>query len=247
MAAQDEEQLGWNCLNVEDYDGAERHFRRALELEPFRAESLNGLGMIYLVDGELDQARELFEMALTQAERHLPRKKRTTGWEDPEVRPYLRGLFYLALTNAEDGEWDHVGAPLEELIAWDIQGMDGDAYFLLAQAYHRTGQWEQAVHAYLEAGERRPEAFYSIGLIYFQWNRLRDAERFWLRALRRQPHTSFLITRYPRVRPIRVGRDSDQEFYTAAQYIDANADLWTEEARRALERVCQQQVAMGQG
>ncbi|MDA8195192.1 MAG: tetratricopeptide repeat protein [Thermaerobacter sp.] len=246
MTERDDERTGWDKLETGHYEEAETAFRSVLEINPLHSSALTGLGVIYLAAGEVDQARDLLEMALSQAERELPRKKRHARADDPLVRPYVRALFYLAVASAEEGEWEQVVDPLEDLMAWDASGFNGDAILLLAQGYHRTGRLEEAARTYLESGDKHPEALYSLGLVYFQQGRVKDAERFWLRALRRHPELAFLIARYPRVRALPLSPIRHREFSANAEYIEATVDLWPMEARAALDKMCQQ-AALGSG
>ncbi|MHB1610412.1 MAG: tetratricopeptide repeat protein [Sulfobacillus sp.] len=234
MLAQEEEQLGWKNIASGHLEHAESHFRRALELDPFRADALNGLGTVYLEWGELAQALELFQMAIAQAELGLPRKKRHTGWEDESVRPYLRGLHHLAMTLSRLEYWDGVREALEELLAWDPAGMGGAVFSLLGHALHRCGKLPEALHAYREASESA-EVQYSIGLIYFESNRAKEAEKAWRRAIGQLPDVVPLVRYYPVVQPINGASDSD--FGRAARYVGLQRDLWTDGAREALGRV----------
>lgn len=234
VLAQEEEQLGWQHIENGQLEHAESHFRRALELDPFRADALNGLGTVYLKWGELSQALELFQMAIAQAELALPRKKRHTGWQDESIRPYLRGLYNLATTLSRLEYWDGVRESLEELLAWDPAGMDGTIFYLLGHAYHRLGRLAEALHAYREASGTA-EVDYSMGLLYLESQRTRDAERAWTRAIHHLAEVVPLLRYYPRVQPISsVG---DTTFSRAARYVELQRDLWNEKACQALGRV----------
>lgn len=247
LVADDEERLGWLSIQSGEYQIAERHFRQALAVDPFRADALNGLGVILLKEGDLEQARELFEMALSHAEQELPRRKRHTGWNDDSVRPYLRGLYYMALLFIQDDHWDQVRQPLEELVAWDSSGIDGEAYYLLGQAYHRLGRLEEAIDAYRNAQDHYAEVTYSIGLAYFDLKKMQEARRIWQEAIRQFPEIALFVSYYPRVRPIPLKRSDSTHFLQASRYIEQNGDLWTEESRRTLNELTRGEVASGNG
>ncbi len=231
MLAPEEEQLGWKHIANGQLENAESHFRRALELDPLRADALNGLGTVYLEWGELEQAQELFQMAIAQAEIQLPRKKRHTGWDDEVVRPYLRGLNQLALTFSKMDYWPGVQHALEELLAWDAEGMQGRAFSLLGEAYLRTGHLAESLHAYQEA-PHTPETDYTLGLIFFISGQVREASQAWERAYQKLPEALPLLCHYPVVRAI--GGASDTNFGRAARYAFTFTDLWTVESRVAL-------------
>lgn len=233
MLAPEEEQLGWKHIANGQLENAESHFRRALELDPLRADALNGLGTVYLEWGELEQAQELFQMAIAQAEVQLPRMKRHTGWDDELVRPYLRGLNQLSLTFSKMGYWAGVQQALEELLAWDQEGLQGRAFALLGEAHLRSGHLTEALSAYQKA-PHTPEIAYTLGLVFFANGRRKEARQAWLEAYRRLPEALPLLCHYPIVRAI--GGASDTNFGRAARYAFAIQDLWTTESRAELEQ-----------
>lgn len=165
----------------------------------------------------------------------------------PDVRVYVRALFYLSVLYAEEGQWERVIDALEDVKAWDSSGLGGDVSLLLAQAYHRSGRMDEAVDAYSEASEVHSESLYSLGLVCYQIGKVREAERYWLRAVRHHPELAFLIARYPRLRALPVASSEDRQFSTNAEYVEATADLWSAQAREALDHLCLQEAASGNG
>lgn len=243
MSELDEGQLGWNSISAHNWDEAETHFRKALEHDPFHADALTGMAALYLRAGDADQARELCEMATAQAERHLPRTKRHTGWDDERIRPYIRALYYLAKSYIDQHAWALAQPALEEVVAWDVTGMQGKALDLLAQVLYRIERLEESVHAFLEAAEYLPEDYYSAGLVLFHLGKRREAERFWRRGLERRPRLAQLISGYPRVVPNPRGAHSDAEFGRAVDYLHHQGELWDAEAKEVLDGLYQRRVA----
>lgn len=241
VVAQEEERLGWQQVERGRLDEAELHFRRALELDPFRADALNGLGVIWMSWGELEHAQEFFQMAIAQAQLNLPRRKRHTGWEDANIRPYLRGLYHLAGTWVQQGLWEDAREPLEELLAWDPSGMNGEASYLAGQMYHRLGEWEEALAYYEAALERHPIAYYSMGLVYYEVERLKEADRAWAKALGVAPEACAFIAHFPQVIPIPLGEPVDDSFVVSSQYVRDNIDLWGDGARARIRAFCGRQ------
>ncbi|MCL5117075.1 MAG: tetratricopeptide repeat protein [Firmicutes bacterium] len=243
MSQLDEGQQGWMSMDSQDWGSAEQHFRKALELDPFHPDALTGMAALYLRAGDADQARELCEMATAQAERDLPRTKRHTGWEDLKIRPYIRALYYLALSYIEQHAWALAQPALEEIVAWDVTGMQGSALDLLAQVLHRIGRLEEAVHAYLEAAEYLPEDYYSAGLVLSKLGKRREAERFWRRGLERRPRLASLIAHYPHVMPNPRGGFYDKEFAQGVQYLQYQGELWDNDSKVELAGFYQRRVA----
>lgn len=243
MSKEDESSQGWGCLADRDWDGAEQHFKRALEGDPFFPDALTGMAALYLRGGDMEQARELCEMATAQSEHLLPRTKRHTGWTDGSVRPYLRALYYLALTYIRQQAWALAQPALEEIVAWDVTGMQGEALNLLAQVLHRIDRREEAVHAYLQAAEYLPEDYYTAGLVLWQLGKRREAERMWRRGLERRPALAALIVHFPQVVPHPRGGDRDEDFGRIVDYLEYQGELWDEASRAELMMLYERRAA----
>lgn len=234
MSAWDEGQQGWASVEGQVWSDAEKHFRKALEMDPFHADALTGMAALYLRAGDPEQARELCEMATAQAERDLPRTKRHTGWDDAQIRPYIRALYYLAMTYIDQHAWALAQPALEELVAWDVTGMQGRALDLLGQVLYRIDRLDEAVHAFLEAAEYQPEDYYSAGLALHKLGKVREAERFWRRGLERRPRMAQLIAYYPRVMVNPRGSFWDKEFADCVNYLQYQGELWDAVSQGAL-------------
>lgn len=243
MGKEDDIVQGWEYLANRAWMDAEAAFKRALAEDPFYPDALTGMAALYLRSGDIEQARELCEMATAQAERSLPRIKRHTGWTDETVRPYLKALYYLALSYIRQQAWALAQPALEEIIGWDITGMQGEALDLLAQVLHRIERREEALHAYLEAAEYFPEDYYTAGLLLFQMGKGREAERYWRRALERRPELARLIAHYPRVVPHPNGGFQDQDFGRMVEYLEFQGELWDSRSQAELAHLYERRLA----
>ncbi|MDA8207322.1 MAG: tetratricopeptide repeat protein [Thermaerobacter sp.] len=244
MSKENETQRGWECLAKQQWTAAETNFRGVLEVDPFFPDALTGMAALYLRAGEAEQARELCEMATAQAERDLPRTKRHTGWDDEKVRPYLRALYYLALSYIRQEAWALAQPALEEIVAWDVTGMEGVALELLAQVLHRIERRDDAIHAYLQAAEYFPEDYYTAGLLLFQAGKAREAERLWRRAWERRPALARLIVHYPSVVPIPRGGFNDEAFGRMVEYLKYQGELWDAASKAELASLYERRVAL---
>ncbi|MDA8200776.1 MAG: tetratricopeptide repeat protein [Thermaerobacter sp.] len=244
MAAREEEMLGWKRLEQGQLDRAEGHFRRSLEMDPDRVEALNGLGQVYMAWDELDEAAELFQMALAIAEPNLPRGKRRTGWHDPHVRPYLRSLHLLAMTRIRRGAYQSAAEPLETMLAWDATGVDGEAYLLLGQCRQRLGEVEVADACYEKARLKHPHAWYLYGLTRLLLGHGPDAVHCFKAAVDVVPEVAPLLAFYPRVRGI--GGEGAPRHRQAVQFVNATVDLFTRESRELLRSLMTGEVASAQ-
>ncbi|MCL6563917.1 MAG: tetratricopeptide repeat protein [Firmicutes bacterium] len=239
MIAADEEKLGWKEVESGRLEAAEAHFRRALELDPERADALNGLGVVYLSWGEYAQAEELFAMAVRQARERLPQRRRVGRQDAEALVPYWRGLYQLAVTFARQGLWEEVLPPLDTLLGWGPSPYTADAFFLLGEAQHRLGHRKAAALAYEEAAQERPLAWYALGLVERQVGFEDDAWEHFAKAVRRAPEAAPLILFYPKVLALPVFPSASESFAEAAGFVAEQIDLWDEASREMLFEVWQ--------
>lgn len=235
MAASDQEVLGWRCLEEGRLEEAEGHFRRCLELDPDRVDALNGLGSVYLAWDELDEAAELFQMAIAMAETALPRQKRQTGWKDPQVRPYVKALHSLAMTRLRRQAFDEALAPLEEVVAWDPSGLEGEAFLLLGYCRHRAGDLKGALDCYGKARAKHPAAWYLKGLSAFLLGQMFEAQKSFRAGLQLMPEIGPLIAYYPRVRGL--PGQGNLDYQEAVGFVESTIELWTPDAQALLRQV----------
>lgn len=243
MVAFEEEELGWLEMQAGQLEAAEDHFRRALELDPMRSDSLIGLGVVYLTWGELEDAEELFEMARMRAEVDLPKPGSPRRRNDPLVVPYLRALYHLAVTSIRQGLWDEAEVVLQQILVWDDHGMDGEAFPLLAEAYHRRGRLEEAAHYYERALDRDLWSWYSLGAVYLSMGNRAAAQSVLSHALEQAPEVGCWIMYFPKVVPLPNGTLLDDTFRQAVSYLVDHIDLWPEPLRKGLAAIAERLVA----
>lgn len=243
MQPTDEERLGWQEVERGAFDAAEDHFRRALDLDPSRPDSLSGLGLVYLSWGDLDEAEELFQLALLQAEKGLPRKKRRTSGRDPVVQPYLRALYHLAITYVRQDLWEESVEPLEQILAWDPEGMEGEAFPLLAEAYHRLGLATEAIYYYRAALDYDIWSWFSLGALYLSRGEVDEATTILRHAVNERPEAARWIAHFPKVVPLPNSAIDDVPFVDAVGYLVDHMDLWPASARAFLRQTLESSPA----
>ena len=243
MVAFEEEEMGWLEMRAGQLEAAEDHFRRALELEPTRSDSLIGLGVVYLAWGEVEDAEELFHLALVRAEERLPQKRGSQAGTDPKVRPYLRALYHLAVTAIRRSLWEEAEVFLRQMLAWDPDGMEGEAFPLLGEAYHRRGRLEEAAYYYECALERDLWSWYSLGAVYLAVGKEAAAEPLLRHALQKAPELGRWIMYFPKVVPLPGGTIADDAFRQSVSYLLDHIDLWPESSRLALRSMAERWVA----
>ncbi|MEM6333851.1 MAG: tetratricopeptide repeat protein [Planctomycetota bacterium] len=164
--------VGQHLERVDRVEEAERSYRRAIELDPTHARSLNNLGTILAERGQLEDARVLLERAtqtsnialhhynLAEVYRQQARledavaKLRDTLEFDPDNAKALNSLGFLLLTR---GRVDDGVALIEA--AYESDPTLHAARTNLATAYVQTGRWQDAAQLLdtLNARTGRPD------------------------------------------------------------------------------------------
>jgi putative thioredoxin len=115
--------LGVESVRVQDMGGAAQAFAQALQLDPQNIKALAGLGRIYLIGGDIDQARQILAMAPAES-------------TDPDLVSARAALELASEEPSETGE-------LERRVAADPA--DHQARFDLAGALAANGELDEAV------------------------------------------------------------------------------------------------------
>jgi tetratricopeptide (TPR) repeat protein len=237
VAAEDLEREGWQYLAEGRLEEAEGMFRRALELNPDRAEALMGLGQVYVAWDDVDDAIELFQMALSLIEPRLPRGRRRVSPSDPVVRPYCDGLAWLAFARMRRDQWQEAIAPLEEILAWDPGGRDGEIWLWLGLCHHRLGQWSDALRCYDRARPKQPAGWYLYGLVAIKTGATAEAVKSFRVGADVWPEAAPLLAYYPRVRGLDrhpTPPAPDDRHADAVHFVEATIDLWTADDQKVL-------------
>ncbi|MBP7051560.1 MAG: tetratricopeptide repeat protein [Phycisphaerae bacterium] len=139
----------WEFLKSNDYDGAERQARKALELNPKNADALYYLGLAMFGQEQYDEAID----HMSEAAELKPRES--------EIRTQL-GVACIA-----KGQLDRAEGHL--LKAVKIAPDNSEAYFNLGVAMYRRGDRRRAIENWQQAVQIRPndyEAHHNLGLAF---------------------------------------------------------------------------------
>jgi len=120
-------------MRKQQYQAAREHFERAAKLAPGNPDMVYMLGMIDYKEGHFDQARTKFEQVLTMYPGHE------------------RSLLGLGEIQLRSGDPAGAAQTLEK--AFQANGADWRAQFLLAQAYHDQKEYEKAAARAKRAAE----------------------------------------------------------------------------------------------
>ncbi len=163
--------LGLAYLDQGMYRRALEHFERASREKPGYADILCYLGAAYFYLGEENKAREALEGSL-------------------KISPdYRKAQNYYGLLLYSMGESERA----VEYLSSAVNGEENNqsASISLALMHMRKGNLEEAMgilHGILESGGESADLLYFVGEVNMGLNILEEAERFYRRALEKNPH-----------------------------------------------------------
>ncbi|UCF87226.1 MAG: tetratricopeptide repeat protein [Nitrospiraceae bacterium] len=170
--------MGNASLKLNNMKGAERYYREAVRISSndrklyYLNESFYSLGMLYLMNRELQQAKELINKFSHRIESYKPR--------------ILTG-FYMSLSSDADGALREYRA-----IAHETKGIDRVVvYTLMGDAYRDKGLWNRALEKYRESVSLDPgfsSAYYGIGASYLGKRDIQQARHYISKALSIDPN-----------------------------------------------------------
>lgn len=166
------EGAGLLFLRERRYEDAKRHLTVALERDPLRWQSLNGLGMMADLDGEHTQAVAYYRQALT-----IPPEVE----QQPDKAVLLNNLgysLYLA------GDW-------QQALQYFHQALNYDPDFErtwqnLGLVYTRKGEYDRALDAFRRVMDK-PEAYNNIGFVCMINQDYDAAAHFFQKAIKLSP------------------------------------------------------------
>ncbi len=148
----------WEFLKSNDYEGAERQARKALELNPKNADALHHLGLALFGRGRYDEAIQ----CLSDAVKIKPN----------EAEMYIQlGVVLLA-----KGKLDDAVRQLQKSL--EIAPNSGEAHFNLGVAMFRKGDRPKAIEHWQRAAQLRPEdheAHFNLAQAFEQERRIDQA------------------------------------------------------------------------
>jgi tetratricopeptide (TPR) repeat protein len=169
----------WECFKSNDFDGAERQARRALELNPANGNALHYLGLAFFGRGQCEEAlRHLSQAAAVQP-------------ADGRVQVDLASV-YIGLGRLDEGV-RHLHTALE--LAPELR----EAHFNLGVVEFRRGNKAQALECWLRTAELDPhnyEAHHNIALLLDEMGRPDEALDHYRQAARLQPDDGEALVRF---------------------------------------------------
>jgi len=166
------EGVGLILLRERRYDDARRHLTAALEKEPQRWQSHNGLGMLADLEGDYAQAAAHYSQAL-----ELP----PGIVQQPETALLLNNLGYSLYLS---GDWE--GALTHFHKALDYNPDFERAWQNLGLVYTRQGEYDRAMEAFRHV-MAKPEAYNNMGFVCMINQQYEQADYFFRQAITLSP------------------------------------------------------------
>ncbi|MGE5294607.1 MAG: tetratricopeptide repeat protein, partial [Solirubrobacterales bacterium] len=160
----------WEFLKSNDYAGAERQARKALELNPKNADALHHLGLAQFGRGQYDEAIQ----SLSEAARLKP----------TEAEMYIQlGVVLLAKGRLNE-------AVTQLLKSQELAPDSGEAHFNLGVAMFRMGNRPEAIKQWQRAVELRPddhEAHFNLAQALEQERKIDEAIQHYRLVVQAKP------------------------------------------------------------
>jgi tetratricopeptide (TPR) repeat protein len=198
-------------LKADDFDGAERQVRKALELNPSNPQAHYTLACILERKGMLDEATSHLSEAVrldpnyADAHYNLAQAMLRAGKLDEAIRhlsvivqrepDHAKAQQSLGAILLTKGMLEDAESHLSEAVRLDPN--NADARYNLAQAMLRQGKPDGAIQHLLEAVRLKPDdpdAHYQLGLALAQQDKADEAIRHWSQAVHFRP--DFVEARY---------------------------------------------------
>lgn len=163
----------WEFLKSNDYDGADRQARKALELNPKNPDALYYLGLAMFGRKQYDEAIE----RMAEAAKLKPK--------DAEIRTQL-GVVCIA-----KGQLDRAVGHLQKAI--EIAPDNSEAYFNLGVAMYRRGDKAKATENWRRSLQLKPndyEAHYNLALVLGEQGQADQAIEHYRRTVELKPDHS---------------------------------------------------------
>jgi Tfp pilus assembly protein PilF len=186
---------GMLALTSEQYEKAEREFRRAVELDPLYDAAFYGLGQVHMATRNYPQAVKAYLDARNAFEAGQAADKLDAVAADRRLRDQLqaskdygRTLQRMSATNSPGlaaaiernrEEQRQLEARLSRAKGAPPLPVPAGLSMALGSAYFRTGDLENAERAYVDAVKTDPgfgEAHSNLAVLYLQTGRYREAD-----------------------------------------------------------------------
>lgn len=243
--AQDLVYDGWEALG-ENVRQAERHFRKALEGDPFLADAYNGLAGVAEARNNLAAAeahyRKAYELARETLGTESP--KAFYWWGELETRPYMRARQGLGWIYWQTGRYHEAIGEYETLLRLNPNDNQG-ARYVAAPLYQLAGDLEGARKAYERYARSYrddwgdPHHSFCWGLALYATGRPEQALLRWHAAFFQNVYLAPLLLNEP-LPPTDLWLNTNLKWPDYAEdYLDLYGVLWEQapDARQVLRRL----------
>jgi len=195
--------IGNAYLKLSDLNGAERYYKKVVLISGkdkrphFLDDSAYSLGMVYLFEGKLKDARDLMDIFENTVESYRPQ--------------ILKG-FYKALNNDIDGALRDYNGILDQ-----TKGMDSVVVLtLMGDAYRNGGLWDKARESYSRAISLDPgfaAAYYGMGVAFMGQRDIEHAYEYFDKALSIDPENVLALADMADLLLIKKSKPEDALIY----------------------------------
>jgi tetratricopeptide (TPR) repeat protein len=181
------------------YKAAEKHFKKALKLDPTLVEAKTNLGYLWLAQEQPKKAIPAFQAAL-------------------KINPnHLSALNGLANAYVLQKELPQAEATFEQLIK--LAPGQADYWFNLGSVFQKEGKPEEATHAYQQALKAEPDhqrALFNLATLSHNQGDLNEAKRYYEQAKKAGIETPIGLEVLRRLRTLDTTQQGSEKIDTSS-------------------------------
>ena len=241
---------GWRLFEQRRPGAAEKEFRAALEADGSLQDARVGIGMARLSAGNAAGAKEELGAVLAAGEAKIAKlraKGSKDAFEQPELQPYIRAAHALGCLAYDEERYADAVKDLERVHAVDDGSVGIEARLIAAKSLMKMEKAADAVAvlepaAKLEGGAAR--ANLGLALAHFTTGAEAQAKKALSAALAANPHYGKTLLGRIRRRVENVAGAQAGSIEEALLYAQTYGDVWTDDAKKFLEKVMAEKLAV---
>jgi tetratricopeptide (TPR) repeat protein len=240
---------GWRLFEQRRPGAAEREFRAALDAKPDLVDARVGIGMARLSAGNPDGAKEELGAVIQSSEKlaaDLRNDKVKDAFSRPEAQPYIRACHAIGCLAYDQDRFADAVTDLERVYAVDEGTVGTEARLIAAKALMKLEKAADAVAVLepaiaSESGGSR--ARLGAALAHFVAGDEGKARADLSAALDANPHFGKTLLGRIRRRVENVAGAQAGSVEEALVYAQTYGDVWTDDAKKFLEKVVDERSA----
>ncbi|HXU00314.1 MAG TPA: tetratricopeptide repeat protein [Polyangia bacterium] len=233
---------GWRLFEQRRPGAAEKEFRAALAVDSSLQDAHVGIGMARLSAGNADGAKEELTAVVSAGEAQMAKlrdKEKKNAFDEPEHQPFIRAAHALGCLAYDEERYADAVKDLERVHSVDDGAVGVEARLIAAKALMKMEKAADAIALLepatkLDGGEGR--ANMGLALAQFVAGGEAKAQKALDAALAANPHYGKTLLGRIRRRVDNVAGTQPGSIEEALLYAQTYGDVWTDDAKKFLEK-----------